>query len=110
MIDPEAESFGRSHPMPAHLVRCPKALLLAPLGPHAWQARLPNGHDLIAILRRAHAHLAPFLTVGSCVTLSLSPQDFSQGWIVDSESAAAADDQPAAESANLSGPSVCQRG
>ena len=50
-----------------------------------------NGHEVIAIMRRAQADLAPQLTVGSCVTLSLSPQDFSQGWIVAVDPAATAD-------------------
>ncbi len=69
--------------MMSRFVRCDGVVLVRPLGPHAWRARLPNGHELAAIVPRPPAgHPAMALEAGHTVTLELSPADFSQGRIV----------------------------
>lgn len=66
--------------MPPRVVRCPKAQLVRALGPHAWLARLPNGHELAVILPRALA--TTDLAEGLTVAVDISPADFSQGRFV----------------------------
>jgi hypothetical protein len=67
--------------MADRFVRCHQAVLLRPLGPHAWRARLPNGHELTALLPRGSpARHAP--APGDRVALDISPADFAHGRIV----------------------------
>ena len=66
--------------MPAPAV-CPEAVLVRPLGPHAWWVRLPNGHELAGVIRRADRLVAAPLAPGQTVTLEIVPADFSRGRI-----------------------------
>lgn len=58
---------------------CPDAVLLHPLGSHAWWVRLPNGHELAGVVRRVDREAAVGLTAGQRVTLEVAPADFSRG-------------------------------
>lgn len=64
--------------MPAPAV-CPEAVLVRPLGPHAWWVRLPNGHELAGVVRRADRLAAANLGPGQTVTIEIVPADFSRG-------------------------------
>jgi|GEM_PF-1779718 len=64
--------------MPARAV-CPDALLLHPLGPHAWWVRLPNGHELAGVVRRVDREAAVGLEAGQVVAVEVVPADFSRG-------------------------------
>ena len=58
---------------------CPDAVLLHPLGSHAWWVRLPNGHELAGVVRRVDREAAVGLAAGQRVTLEVAPADFSRG-------------------------------
>jgi translation initiation factor IF-1 len=64
------------------MIRCRKAVLLHPLGDRAFRARLPNGHELTAIVTRevSGTPLAG-LRAGDVVELDISPADFSRGFV-----------------------------
>jgi len=66
--------------MPAHLVRCSQVTLLRPLGPQAWLARLPNGHELAVVVPRALSGVE--LAEGMIVSVDISPADFTQARLV----------------------------
>ena len=65
--------------MAARIIHCPDAVLIRPIGDHAWLARLPNGHELTAVFPKGLRDGLPTLSAGRTVALSLSPADFSQG-------------------------------
>ncbi|MFN0129172.1 MAG: hypothetical protein ACKV19_21080 [Verrucomicrobiales bacterium] len=65
-------------PPPAPAV-CPDAELVRPLGSHAWWVRLPNGHELVGIVRRADRIAAASLLPGQRVVIEIVPADFSRG-------------------------------
>jgi hypothetical protein len=67
--------------MAGRFVRCHEAVLIRPLGPHAWRARLPNGHELTALSPRGTA-ARPAHSPGDRVALDISPADFAHGRIV----------------------------
>ncbi len=64
--------------LPAPAV-CDDAMLLRPLGPHAWWVRLPNGHELAGVVRRADRAAAAHLAASQAVTIEIRPSDFSRG-------------------------------
>lgn len=64
---------------PAAPAVCPQAVLVRPLGPHAWWVRLPNGHELAGIVRRVDRPAAAGLTPGQRVAIEIMPADFSRG-------------------------------
>ena len=64
--------------MPAPAV-CPDAVLVRPLGPHAWWVRLPNAHEVAGVIRRADRPAAAHLVPGQVVTIEIVPADFSRG-------------------------------
>ena len=64
---------------PAAPAVCPQAVLVRSLGPHAWWVRLPNGHELAGIVRRADRAVAVGLAAGQSVAIEIMPADFSRG-------------------------------
>jgi len=64
--------------MPAPAV-CFEAELVRPLGPHAWWVRLPNGHELAGVVRRADRAAAAHLVPAGRVAIEIMPADFSRG-------------------------------
>lgn len=61
-------------------VICPDTRLIEPLGPRAFRAELPNGHQLTAFCRESR--VAAALRPGARVRLRLSPADFSRGEVL----------------------------
>ena len=68
--------------MPAHLIRCPRAVLGPQLGANAFRATLPNGHELTAVVPKAAEPWRGALVEGVAVELELSPANFAQARIV----------------------------
>jgi len=64
--------------MPARAF-CHEAVLVRPLGAHAWWLRLPNGHELAGVVRRVDRPVAEGLVAGQVVTVEVAPADFSRG-------------------------------
>ena len=62
------------------MIRCRKATLLEPLGRRAFRARLPNGHELTAILTEQQNLDGARPGSGDEVELDISPADFSRGF------------------------------
>ncbi len=68
--------------MAARVIHCPNAVLVRPIGDHAWVATLPNGHELTAVFPKGLRDRLESLVSGQTVALNLSPADFSQGRVV----------------------------
>jgi translation initiation factor IF-1 len=58
---------------------CPDAVLVRPVGPHAWWVRLPNGHELAGVIRKVDRPAAVGLAPGHLVAIEIRPADFSRG-------------------------------
>ena len=63
------------------MIRCRNVTLLSALGDRAFRARLPNGHELTAVVTREGAASWPDLEAGDVVDLDISPADFSRGFV-----------------------------
>lgn len=57
-------------------------VIVEALAPAVWRVELPNGHRLVARLLRRDAARAAEFTVGSTVTVRVSPGDMSVGVLV----------------------------
>lgn len=63
---------------PARAV-CPDAVVVRPLGSHAWWLRLPNGHELAGVVRRVDRDVAGGVVPGDVVAVEIVAADFSRG-------------------------------
>jgi translation initiation factor IF-1 len=63
------------------MIRCRNVTLLSALGDRAFRARLPNGHELTAVVTRGGAELWTALEAGDVVELDISPADLSRGFV-----------------------------
>lgn len=57
-------------------------VIVEALGPAVWRVELPNGHRLVARLLRRDAARAVEFTVGTSVTVKVSPGDLAVGVLV----------------------------
>lgn len=68
--------------MPPTDVCTAPGMIVETLAPGVWRVALPNGHRLVARLLRRDAARASEFTVGSVLTVRVSPGDLSVGVVV----------------------------
>lgn len=69
--------------LPADACLAP-GVIVAVLGPGVWRVELPNGHRLVARVRRRERERPEVrrLAAGSAVNVAVVPGDMSQGWVM----------------------------
>ena len=57
-------------------------VILGSAGPGAWRVELPNGHRMVARLRRRDAVFEKTFAAGAAVVVVVSPADMSKGLLI----------------------------
>jgi translation initiation factor IF-1 len=59
-------------------------VIVAALGPGVWRVELPNGHQLVARVRRRDCERPEVgrLAPGGAVSVAVVPGDMSRGWVM----------------------------